>query len=141
MRIFKIAPAICAVIVAAVGSEAATAAATAGEACRPVAAAEIQRQWEYHRSLKGARELVSDRYQCMQIESTAAMVCRTIPGHAAHPSIVIRTIIQDGRGVSLKMESDTAASCESFLGMMKEFEALNETVREEIQKRGGGSGK
>jgi hypothetical protein len=30
-----------------------------------------------------------------------------------------------------------AASCESFLGMMKEFEALNEKVREEIEKRGG----
>jgi hypothetical protein len=38
------------------------------------------------------------------------------------------------------MESDTAASCEAFLGMMKEFDALNEQVRDEIQKRGGGSG-
>jgi hypothetical protein len=37
------------------------------------------------------------------------------------------------------MESDTAASCESFLGMMREYEALNEKVREEIQKRGGGA--
>ena len=135
MNVLKIAPAICAAIVAIVVFEA----AAAGEACRPVAAAEIQRQWEYHRSLKGAREMVSDRYQCMQIESTAALVCRTIPGHPAHPSIVIRTIIQDGGGVSLKMESDTAASCDSFLGMMKEFEALNETVREEIQKRSGGA--
>ena len=137
MNVLKIAPAICAAIVAVVSLEA----ATAGEACRPVAAAEIQRQWEYHRSLKGAREMVSDRYQCMQIESTAALVCRTIPGHPAHPSIVIRTIIQDGRGVSLKMESDTAASCESFLVMMKEYEALNEKVREEIQTRGGGAAK
>jgi hypothetical protein len=135
MNVLKIAPAICGAVVAAAGFEA----ASAGEACRPVAAAEIQRQWEYHRSLKGAREMVSDRYQCMQIESTAALVCRTIPGHPAHPSIVIRTIIQDGGGVSLKMESDTAASCDSFLGMMKEFEALNETVREEIQKRSGGA--
>ncbi len=137
MNVLKLAPAICGAIVAAAGFEA----ATAGEACRPVAAAEIQRQWEYHRSLKGARELVSDRYQCMQVESTAAMVCRTIPGHPAHPSIVIRTIVQDGRGISLKTESDTAASCESFSGMMKEFEALNAKVREEIQKRGGGAGK
>ena len=137
MKVLKIAPAICAAIVGVAGFEA----ATAGEACRPVAAGEIQRQWEYYRSLKGARELVSDRYQCMQVESTAAMVCRTIPGQPAHPSIVIRTIVQDGRGVSLKMESDTAASCEAFSGMMKEFEALNQKVREEIQKRGGGEGK
>lgn len=137
MYVFKIALAICGAIVAAAGFEA----AKAGDACRLVTAAEIQRQWEYHRSLKGARELVSDRYQCMQIESTAAMVCRTIPGHPAHPSIVIRTIVQGGRGVSLKMESDTAASCESFLAMMKEYDALNERVREEIQKRGGGPGK
>ena len=49
--------------------------------------------------------------------------------------------IQDGRGVSLKMESDTAASCEAFSAMMKEYEALNEKVREEIQKRSGGAGK
>lgn len=137
MDVLKIAPTLCVALVAAAGFEA----ATAGEACRPVAPAEIQRQWEYQRSLKGAREMVSDRYQCMQIESTAAMVCRTIPGHSAHPSIVIRTIVQDGRGVSLKMESDTAASCEPFLAMMKEFDALNERVREEIQKRGGGEGK
>ena len=137
MNVLKIAPAICGALIAAAGLEA----ASAGEACSPVAAAEIQRQWEYHRALKGARELVSDRYQCMQIESTAAMVCRTIPGHPAHPSIVVRTIVQDGNGVSLKMESDTAATCESFSGMMKEFEALNQRVREEIQKRGGGSGK
>ena len=137
MNVLKIVPAICGAVVAAAGFEA----ATAGEACRPVAAAEIQRQWEYHRALKGAREMISDRYQCMQIESTAALVCRTIPGHPAHPSIVIRTIIQDGRGVSLKMESSTAASCESFLGMMKEYEALNEAVRAEIQKRGGAPGK
>lgn len=137
MNVLKIAPALCAAIVAVVGLET----ATAGESCRPVAAAEIQRQWEYHRSLKGARELISDRYQCMQIESTAALVCRTIPGHPAHPSIVIRTIIQDGGGVSLKMESNTAAGCESFSAMMKEYEALNEKVREEIQKRGGGAGK
>jgi hypothetical protein len=133
MNVLKTAPALCAAIVVVVGFEA----AAAGEACRPVAAAEIQRQWEYHRSLKGAREMVSDRYQCMQIESTAALVCRTIPGHPAHPSIVVRTIVQDGRGVSLKMESDTAASCESFLAMMKEYEPLNEKVREEIQKRSG----
>ena len=137
MKVLKIVPALCAAIVAATGFEA----ATAGEACSPVAAAEIQRQWEYHRSLKGARELVSDRYQCMQIESTAAMVCRTIPGQPAHPSIVVRTIVQDGQGVSLKMESATAASCEAFSGMMKEFEALNQKVREEIQKRGGGAEK
>jgi hypothetical protein len=69
------------------------------------------------------------------------MVCRTIPGHPAHPSIVIRTIVQDGRGVSLKMESETAASCESFAGMMKEFEALNQIVRDEIQKRSSGAEK
>ena len=137
MNVLKIAPAICAAIVAVAGFEA----AAAGEACRPVVAAEIQRQWEYHRSLKGAREMVSDRYQCMQIESTAALVCRTIPGHPAHPSIVIRTIVQDGRGVSLKTEADTAASCEPFLAMMKEYDALNEKVRDEIQKRGGGAGK
>jgi hypothetical protein len=137
MNVLKIAPALCVALATAVGFEA----ATAGEACRPVAAAEIQRQWEYYRSLKGAREMVSDRYQCMQIETTAAMVCRTIPGQPAHPSIVIRTIVQDGRGISLKMESDTAASCEPFLAMMKEFDALNERVREEIQKRGGGAEK
>jgi hypothetical protein len=140
MKVLKIAPALCAAIVAA-SVAADFEAATAGEACQPVAASEIQRQWEYYRSLKGARELVSDKYQCMQIESTAAMVCRTIPGGPAHPSIVIRTIIQDDRGVSLKMESDTAASCESFSAMMKEFEALNQKVREEIQKRSGGEGK
>lgn len=136
MNVLKLAPPICAAIIAAGSFE-----ATAGEACRPVAAAEIQRQWEYHRSLKGAREMISDRYQCMQIESTAALVCRTIPGHPAHPSIVVRTIVQDGRGVSLKMESDTAASCEAFSAMMKEYDALNEQVRAEIQKRGGGAGK
>jgi hypothetical protein len=134
MKVLKIAPALCSAIVAATGPEA----ARAGEACSPVAPAEIQRQWEYHRSLKGARELVSDRYQCMQVESTAAMVCRTIPGHPAHPSIVARTIVQDGRGVSLKMESATAASCDSFLDMMKEYDALNARVRDEIQRRGGG---
>jgi hypothetical protein len=138
MKVLKIVPALCAAIVAAYVAAAGLEAATAAEACHPVAAAEIQRQWEYHRSLKGAREMVSDRYQCMQIESTAAMVCRTIPGQPAHPSIVIRTIVQDGGGVSLKMESDTAASCEAFSSMMKEFEALNQKVREEIQKRGGG---
>ena len=137
MKVLKIAPAIFAAIVAAAGFEA----AVAGEACRPIAPSEIQRQWEYQRSLKGAREMVSDRYQCMQIESTAAMVCRTIPGQPAHPSIVIRTIVQDGRGVSLKMESDTAASCEPFLAMIKEFDALNERVREEIQKRSSGAEK
>jgi hypothetical protein len=54
---------------------------------------------------------------------------------------VIRTIVQDGRGVSLKMESETAASCESFAGMMKEFEALNQIVRDEIQKRSSGAEK
>jgi hypothetical protein len=141
MKVLKIAPAICGAVVAASVAAPGFEPAAAGEACQPVAAAEIQRQWEYHRSLKGAREMVSDRYQCMQIESTAAMVCRTIPGQPAHPSIVIRTIVQDGRGVSLKMESDTAASCEPFLAMMKEFEALNQKVREEIQKRGGGAEK
>jgi hypothetical protein len=137
MNVLKIAPAICGAIVAAASFEA----ATAGEGCRAVAAAEIQRQWEYYRSLKGAREMISDRYQCMQIESTAAMVCRTIPGHPAHPSIVIRTIVPDGRGISLKMESDTAGNCEAFSAMMKEYEALNEAVRAEIQKRSGGPGK
>ena len=137
MNVLKNAPVLCGAIVAAAALES----ATAGEACSPVAPGEIQRQWEYHRSLKGARELVSDRYQCMQVESTAAMVCRTIPGHPAHPSIVARTIVQDGRGVSLKMESATAASCESFSGMMKEYEALNARVRGEIQRRGGGEGK
>jgi hypothetical protein len=141
MKVLKIAPAIFAAIDAVFVASGGFEAAAAGEACRPVAASEIQQQWEYQRSLKGAREMVSDRYQCMQIESTAAMVCRTIPGHPAHPSIVIRTIVQDGRGVSLKMESETAASCESFAGMMKEFEALNQIVRDEIQKRSSGAEK
>src|SRR5690242_6341400 len=109
---------------------------TAGEVCHPIPAQEMDRQWEYYSSLSGARDSGGDdQYQCMQVESTNALVCRTKPSNPAHPSIVIRTIVQDSRGISIRMEADTATDCRAFFNMMAQFQALNAKVRETMQSR------
>ncbi len=102
--------------------------------CHPIAASEIDRQWQYYASLSGARDIGGgDKYQCIDIESTRAIVCRTKSPNPAHPSIVIRTLIQDSGGISMRTEADTAANCRVFLEMMSEFQELNRKMRESMQ--------
>ncbi|HYK81425.1 MAG TPA: hypothetical protein VEU95_17445, partial [Micropepsaceae bacterium] len=74
-------------------------------------------------------------YQCIQIESTKDLVCRTTSTNPAHSSIVIRTVIQDKNGVSIRTEADTSAECGAFLEMMAQFQELNRKMRESMQTR------
>jgi hypothetical protein len=104
--------------------------------CQPIAASEIDRQWEYYKSLSDAREIASDdKYQCIHVESINAVVCRTTSANPAHSSIVIRTVVQDKNGVTLRTEADTAAKCGAFLEMMAQFQKLNRETIEDTQKR------
>ena len=116
------------IVIAAIG------AGRAGEACQPIAPVEIERQWEYYKSLSGSRDTGGDeKYQCMQIESTKALVCRTRSASPAHPSIVVRTIVQDSTGISIRTEADTASNCRAFSEMMTQFQELNAKLRDTMQ--------
>jgi len=67
---------------------------------------------------------ISGDFQCLSIERTYQVVCRTRSTHYAHPSIVIRTVVQSGNGIQVRTETDTAADCGAFLKLMDEYNHL-----------------
>jgi hypothetical protein len=111
-------------------------AAHAAEQCQPISAERVDQWWSYYTGLPGAAPSGgNDKYECVGIDSTKQVVCRTTPSNPAHPSIVIRTIVQDSNGISIKLEGDTAGDCAEFLKMMDEYKALNDKVREGFRRQ------
>jgi hypothetical protein len=108
-------------------------AAEAAEGCHPIPAEEIEKQWAYYNSLVDAQPSGgNDKYECIAIEKSKQIVCRTTAANPAHPSIVIRSVTQDGAGVLLRTEADTAGRCDAFLRMMEDYKALDAQTREKM---------
>jgi len=63
----------------------------------------------------------------------------TPPGHPAHPTVVKRTIVQEGT----KIYTDVTARCEATKPacdkLMAEFQVLNENIREYVRRSGQGA--
>jgi hypothetical protein len=107
----------------------------AAESCAPVSAAEIDKQWNHYSSLAGVQPNGgSSQYECIAIDSTKQLVCRTKPENPAHPSIVIRTVVKGVDGVHLRTEADTAGDCSAFLKMMEQYKGLDGKIRNNLSK-------
>jgi hypothetical protein len=110
-------------------------AALAAETCTPISAVEIEKQWSHYSSLPGVQPNGGgSKYECIAIDSTQQLVCRTKPENPAHPSIVIRTVVKEAAGISLRTEADTAGDCVAFQQMMDQFKGLTAKARDDIQK-------
>jgi len=99
--------------------------AEAAPKCKPIAPARITQMWDYYRSQPTASAPAREGdFQCVSIEAVYQVVCRTRSSHYAHPSIVIRTVVQKGKAISVRTEADTAANCGAFLRLMDEYNQL-----------------
>jgi hypothetical protein len=58
----------------------------------------------------------------------------TTPKNPAHPSIVRRQIVEDNKGISVRMTSCGYGDKAAFNAMMKEFEQLNESMKQQIKR-------
>ncbi|CAN7495267.1 hypothetical protein LJR016_003372 [Devosia sp. LjRoot16] len=97
----------------------------AASKCRPIEAARITQMWDHYRKQPTAAAMsISGDFQCLSIERTYQVVCRTRTTHYAHPSIVIRTVFQSGNGIQVRTEADTAADCGSFVRLVDEYNQL-----------------
>jgi len=89
--------------------------------------------WRAYSSQPGATAIRSaSQYQCIAIGKTGPVVCRTQPSNPAHPSIVIRTPVEDKGELFVRTEADTAANCPAFLNMMQQYNELTSHLGDQI---------
>ena len=102
----------------------------AQQTCNPIAPSDILRHWERYTATRGANVFAStDLYECANIVA-GKTVCRTKPGHPAHPSILIRTLKKESDGsIYLTTEGDTASTCKAFFQMIEDFRKAREDAR------------
>jgi hypothetical protein len=103
---------LCAVILTS-----AAASQAAEETCKPVAASDVESQWQHYTSLPGefTKGASGDGYQCLNSPTT--LVCRIMTGN--DPNIVINTVTRDSKGAIVrgpdgsfaKSEGSTAGDC------------------------------
>lgn len=110
--------------------------AVAEPECHPVTPETIEKTWSDFASQSGVRpNSGSDRYECLTLDATRTTACRTTPANPAHPSIIFRTVVRQHGGWFVHTKADTAASCEAFLGMLREFDAVTDQVRETLERQ------
>ena len=102
--------------------------------CHPIAPEEIAKQWKYYNAISDAQPLNgNDKYECISIKRTSQVICRTLPANPAHPSIIIRTVEEDNKNVSIRTEADTAGDCKAFLDMMEQYKGLDKKIADEAK--------
>ena len=106
--------------------------------CVPVMPARIDQEWAHYKALPGAEpNSGSDQYECISIKKSFQLVCRTTKANPAHPSIIIRTMKQDGKAISVQTVGDTAADCKSFLAMLGEYKRLDAQMSDRMHQEMG----
>ena len=101
--------------------------------CHPTSAAAVAKQWDDFAARPGVRaDNASDRYECLVDDAARATACRTTARNPAHPSVIVRTVARRAGGWFIDSEATTAASCEAFRAMLKEFRAVTAKMREDF---------
>jgi hypothetical protein len=110
--------------------------AVAEPECHPVTPEAIAKTWSDFASQSGVRpNSGSDRYECLTLDAARTTACRTTPANPAHPSIILRTVVRQHGGWFVQTKAGTAASCEAFLAMLREFDAVTDQVRETLERQ------
>lgn len=101
-----------AAILCAIMLTTAFAAEAAEEICKPVAASDIESQWQRYASMPGAftKGAAANGYQCLN--SATVLVCRIMTGN--DPNIVINTVTRDGNGAIVQDPNGGFARSEGF---------------------------
>ena len=59
----------------------------------------------------------------------------TQPGHAAHPAWIARKPVQTGEDIVIEQIGYFAGSEAPFAALFRQYQALNENIREELKQR------
>jgi hypothetical protein len=99
--------------------------ASSAATCNPVAPERIDHMWGLYNAASVSPNGGGDLYECVANERDRKLICRTRSANPAHPSIVVRTVTERDGQVFLVTEGDTAATCDAFLEMMRQFHELD----------------
>ena len=88
--------------------------------------------WEEASSQEG--RVIHDDGTVLRVEVPADMAIFffTQEGHAAHPSIVKRSVVQQGKGISIKTKAWVAGSQEHFEAWLSSFMEQDLTVKKQV---------
>jgi hypothetical protein len=97
------------------------------ESCPKSSTADMDSQWNRYASQSRAQPFDTDgQFDCLFVPDQGPIVCRTRPGHLAHPSLIIRRLVMNGGSLDIRMQAYTAADCAAFAQMMYQAKVWND---------------